>query len=124
MRTTLKMNIKDIEQMLNSRYVNKHKKILTTLMQGVMLEADAWGKQSAPWNDRTGLARLSTGAKASSKKDKIIGKMYINVWYGKFLEFDHGGRYKVVKPMFYKSRQRINSGLKQLGYKGSVSQSI
>lgn len=124
MRASMDMDIREIERMLGTKYVNKHKRILTVLMQSVMMEVDAWGKKSAPWKDRTGVARLSTRARSSYRKDKIIGRMEINVWYGKFLEFAYGGKYKIVKPMFYKARQRLNVGLKQLGYKGTVSQSI
>lgn len=59
-----------------------------------------WMKVNAPWQDVTGLARTSLFAEV----EQLVGLVVITfghgeaVFYGKYLEFRHQGRFAIVNP--------------------------
>lgn len=58
-----------------------------------------YAKQRAPWTDRTGNARRSIHSEPGDKN--MSAAIGIGVFYGKYLEKSHGGRYRVIDPTVF-----------------------
>ena len=60
-----------------------------------------WMQTNATWKDRTGDARRGLGSWAEDMTDNVI-RLWVfhsdDVPYGRFLEFDHQGRYAILQP--------------------------
>lgn len=58
-------------------------------------------RQNAPWEDRTGNARSGLFAVAEQAGKEIV-ELYLShghtVFYGQFLELNHGGKYAIIMP--------------------------
>lgn len=62
-------------------------------------ESENEAKHKAPWKDRTGNARNSiTGSGPSNDGKNLIASLSIGVFYGKYLELCHQGKYRIVWP--------------------------
>nr|DAV53538.1 MAG TPA: type I neck protein [Caudoviricetes sp.] len=56
-------------------------------------------KHGAPWHDRTGNARKSIHKESLNKgMTALIG---IGMYYGKYLELSHGGKYRIIHPTVF-----------------------
>ncbi len=55
-------------------------------------------KNTAPWTDRTGLARKSINSVTMTDTQGISTSLGIGMEYGVFLELAHGGRFRTVTP--------------------------
>jgi len=66
------------------------------LAQQNAAEMEAWAKQNAPWQDRTGAARAGLSARVEG--DGGIGTIVLShgVDYGIWLEIANGGRYAII----------------------------
>ena len=62
-------------------------------------ETVVYAKHNAPWTDRTGNARRSIHAEAEN--GNLISNIGIGMFYGKYLELDHGGKYRIVHPAVF-----------------------
>jgi hypothetical protein len=58
--------------------------------------------QNAPWEDRTGNARSGLFSDVEMEAAEAIVTIYLShghtIFYGKFLELAHGGRYSIIMP--------------------------
>jgi len=72
---------------------------LLKLMQRYAPVVENYMKQQAPWTDRTGLARQGMYTKVEYKPKQFI-RMDLDhrMWYGKYLEYHHAGRFAIVLP--------------------------
>jgi len=70
-----------------------------TIAQRYAPEIEAWMKATAPWTDRTGNARQGLSAKVDDEVNQFVELiMAYDVEYGKYLEFDYGGRFAIIGP--------------------------
>lgn len=79
-------------------YVASMQKKMEDRMAYAMTDAKNDAKQSAPWTDRTGNARISIFGTTSSETNRIIGYLGIGMPYGVYLELAHQGTYRVIWP--------------------------
>jgi hypothetical protein len=63
-------------------------------------------RQNAPWEDRTGNARTGLFGTVVQEAAQEIVEIYLShghtVFYGKFLELSHGGKYAIIMPTIEK----------------------
>ena len=70
-----------------------------TAVQITAAQAVVYAKQNAPWTDRSGDARRSIHMESS---DNGMGAYVgIGMFYGKYLETNYGGRYRIVDPAVF-----------------------
>ena len=62
-------------------------------------ECVVYAKHNAPWTDRTGNARRSIHQESANNGMKAY--VGIGMPYGKYLELDHGGKYRIVHPTIF-----------------------
>ena len=62
-------------------------------------ECVVYAKHNAPWTDRTGNARRSIHQERSS--DGMEAMVGIGMPYGKYLELNHGGKYRIIHPTVF-----------------------
>ena len=79
-------------------------------------QIEAWMKQNAPWEDRTTLARTSLFAETEQLVDLVVitfghGEA---VFYSKYLEFYHQGRFAIVNPALDHFVPLIRASLQEL----------
>lgn len=61
-------------------------------------EIQAWMRENAPWEDRTGAARQGLGAEVDSRGFRQDIYLYHSVEYGVWLEIRWGGLYAILTP--------------------------
>lgn len=77
--------------------------------------AEAQMRSSAPWTDRTGLARMGLGAKAIADRSDVYAiVLYHTVEYGFWLEIRWSGRYAVIQPTIETMGPQVMAGLGRL----------
>lgn len=79
--------------------VDSMKKAGSMAVQMTGAECVVYAKHNAPWTDRTGNARRSIHQE--SRNSGLISEVGIGVPYGKYLELDHGGKYRIVHPTVF-----------------------
>lgn len=62
-------------------------------------ECVVYAKHNAPWTDRTGNARRSIHQESSA--DGMEAMVGIGMPYGKYLELNHGGKYRIIHPTVF-----------------------
>lgn len=58
----------------------------------------AHAQDTAPWDDRTGMARAGLGVEAYAEDGEIYLELYHTVDYGQWLETIQNGRFAVIMP--------------------------
>ena len=72
---------------------------LLKLMKGYAPTVANYMKQQAPWTDRTGAARQGMYTQVHYKpRQSIRMDLDHTMWYGKYLEYHHAGRFSIVLP--------------------------
>lgn len=84
----------NLERMRNKVWDNMAEAVGRT---GTVAQAEA--KRGAPWTDRTGNARASIQATGPVISPSLVQMfLCIGVFYGKYLELSHGGKYRIIWP--------------------------
>jgi len=80
-------------------YADAIEKDLLALMQRYAPTVENYMKQQAPWTDRTGNARQGMFTEVEYKPGQHV-RLHLDhtMWYGKYLEFHHAGRFAIVLP--------------------------
>lgn len=63
-------------------------------------EVTAWMKENRPWRDHTERAKDSLGVLIEFRDEVLELIVTGGVFYQKYLELYHGGRYAILKPAF------------------------
>jgi hypothetical protein len=61
-------------------------------------DVEEYAKANAPWQDRTGAARLGLTSDVYREEDTIVLQLYHIVDYGVWLETIQGGRFAIIMP--------------------------
>lgn len=77
----------------------------------VGVEALAWAKANAPWDDRTGAARAGLDVDVDSSRNDITLTLFHTVDYGEWLETRWSGRYAIIMPTLEKFGPEIKRRL-------------
>lgn len=76
-------------------------------------EVTAWMKENRPWSDDTTNARQSLGVVTEFQNEVITLILTGGVFYQKYLELLHGGRFRILQPAFHMWEPELR---KRLGY--------
>lgn len=82
---------------------------------------EAWMKQNAPWEDKTGNLRQSLHAEVDQLVDSIVINFDYGLNYGAFLEFAHAGKYAIIGPALDFWTVEIVATLREIGLLVTVS---
>jgi hypothetical protein len=86
------------------RFVNKVKdkaeKNLREELDAIVTET----KRTAPWKDESGRARREISGKVYWVGQVLVGKLISGAPYALSLEKGHGGKYRLIDPMFRRNR--------------------
>jgi len=81
------------------KYGNDAIKKVAKGLEIAITEGEATAKHTASWQDRTGNARNSIiGSGSVIMNDRIRTALSIGVFYGKYLELCHFGKYRIIWP--------------------------
>lgn len=83
---------------LTEAYAEAIHNAVVQMAERYAVEIEAWMKDNAPWQDRTGNARQTLFAEAIDFVDVVVILMSHGVEYSTFLELAHGGRYSILTP--------------------------
>jgi len=95
-------------------YVDRKIMAIYLLMDSVRAEAEGYMKSTAPWKDRTGMARQNLKATIEYDKNKIRLILSHGVPYGYYLEYSRGGKYAILNPTKEIYVERIKKLIKEL----------
>lgn len=107
-------NIKSI-QANALKYGDKLASVMEAVVDNNFIQAAGKAKQDAPWTDRTGDARRSIDYRNLSNKDRLAFYLVIGVYYGVYLEFANGGKYRILQPTMTVTEVKIKQDLKRVG---------
>lgn len=72
-------------------------------------------RQGAPWTDRTGNARGGLLGQVEQASGELVHLYLVHtMFYGKFLELRHGGRYAIIMPTIERNIPVIEKMLKDI----------
>lgn len=77
------------------------------------IEALAFAKEQAPWEDRTGDARAGLDTDVSWEGDEVVWSMFHSVPYGIWLETIQNGRFSVIMPTLELFAPEVGKGLQE-----------
>lgn len=81
-----------------AKYNSSMKDKMEERVKYAMTDAKVKAKETAPWTDRTGNARISIFGLVDRNPKVITGYLGIGMEYGKYLELSNQGKYRVVWP--------------------------
>ncbi len=93
--------IGDAAKQLNRYWINRMGSTHDVAINRIAPRLEAYAKQNAPWEDRTGLARASLWAKYTRlgrSQFKVELGHGSQVYYGYYLETMQSGRFSILKP--------------------------
>ena len=101
MPSSLKIEVTGTKQVLYNlrQAMESAKKAGAMAVQMSGAECVVYAKHNAPWTDRTGNARRSIHAE--SQNNGLRSNVGIGMPYGKYLELDYGGKYRIVHPTIF-----------------------
>ena len=84
---------------LTAAYIAAIRRGVRAIAQRRAPEIEAWMKQNAVWQDRTGNARQTLNTEVEQvTADMVHIVLAHGVEYGQYLELSHGGRFSVISP--------------------------
>lgn len=91
------------------------RKAIRAIMYRYAPKAEAYMRTTAPWTDRTGLARMGLGAEPIADRSDVYAiVLYHTVEYGIWLEVRFNGTYAVIQPTVEQFGPQVMSGLERL----------
>lgn len=116
MSETLQLELHGVEDVINKlKGVSIH--TIRRAFEGSQITAaqmEDHSMNTAPWHDRTGIARASIYGYATFTPTDIIIYHGIKVDYGVYLELSNGGKYRVIAPTVNKYRTIWQSNLSSI----------
>lgn len=109
-------NIAQIQEKAR-RYGQQLPAAMSTIIDANFIEGVNNAKANAPWTDRTGDARRSIDYENRSDANMLRFYIFIGVYYGIFLEYANGGKYRILQPTFTVMEVKILKDLERLGVK-------
>jgi hypothetical protein len=109
-----KVSPSDLAEALMGMYHNRARAAVASLAIYFGAKMEAYAKQNAPWQDRTGNARQTLFSLAVLGPDQVALYLSHGVSYGKWLELCNQGRYAIIMPAMQVHYQEMMAALRAL----------